>query len=88
MITRGGVNKTEPDIIVAVSSDAVRGDGHKHKYKKFLLNIRKLLLLQQWSSSEQAATKVIVESSSLLKTQHSPEQLAATDPTEMKCWIR
>lgn len=31
----GGVNKMEPDIIV-VSSDRIRGDGHKLKYKKFL----------------------------------------------------
>lgn len=73
----------EPDITV-VSSDRIGGDGHKLKYQKFLLNITKLLLLQQWSNSEQA----IVMSSSLeiLKTQHSPRQLAVTDPTEIKCW--
>lgn len=79
----------EPDVIV-VSSDRVRGDGHKLKYKKFLLNIRKLLLLRKWSSSEQAATKMVVGSSSLqiLKAQHSPKQLAAADPAEMKSWTR
>lgn len=32
----------EPDIIV-VSSDRIRGGGHKLKYKKFLLNIRSLI---------------------------------------------
>lgn len=38
----GGVNKMEPDFIV-LSSDRIRGDGHKLKYKKFLLNIRTLV---------------------------------------------
>lgn len=85
----GGEDKIEPDIIV-ISSDRIRGDGHKLKYKKFLLNIRKAPLIATVVKSEQAATKVVVQSSSseILKTQHSPKQLAVTDPTEMKCWTR
>jgi len=64
-IFRAGVCKDGPKLFPVVPSDRTRGNGHKLKYRKFRLNMRKNFFFLRMTEHWNRLPREVVDSSSL-----------------------